>query len=65
MLCSVLDLGVIGVGYSIPIATFCGTMIAAGFYLSGVWKKNQIEVRKNSSCTGIRRYDIRRGNKAC
>lgn len=43
LLGTVLGYGVVGVGYSIPIATFCGSSIAAIFYFAGAWKKNRMD----------------------
>lgn len=44
LLGSVLGFGVIGIAYSIPIATIAGALIASGFYFSGVWKKTQVSL---------------------
>ncbi len=38
------DLGIKGIGYSIPAATCVGSVMALIFYLSGVWKKNKVEL---------------------
>lgn len=43
LLGTVLGYGVVGIAYSIPIATFCGGSIAAIFYFAGAWKKNRVE----------------------
>lgn len=40
----ILAMGVVGVGYSIPIATIVGSTVAGIFYFSGVWKKNAIKL---------------------
>lgn len=40
----ILDFGVIGVVYAIPIATLCGTIIAAAFYIGGAWKNNKVNI---------------------
>ena len=37
-----LDMGLKGIGYSIPAATCLGAIMAIGFYLSGIWKKNKV-----------------------
>lgn len=37
-----LDMGIKGIGYSIPAATCLGAIMALGFYLSGIWKKNKV-----------------------
>lgn len=37
-----LNMGISGIGYSIPLATVAGATIAFLFYLSGIWKKTTI-----------------------
>lgn len=38
------DMGIEGIAYSIPAATCVGSAMALIFYLSGVWKKNRVEL---------------------
>lgn len=45
LLGSALGYGVTGIGCSIPIATAAGAIIAGIFYISGVWKKNQVDLK--------------------
>lgn len=44
LLGAILGFGVIGVGYSIPIATAAGTLVVAIFYMAGTWKKNRVNL---------------------
>lgn len=44
LLGTILGYGVIGIGYSIPIATAVGSLIAAIFFYAGAWKNNKVNI---------------------
>lgn len=39
-----VSLGVVGVGFAVPIATFAGTAVVAIFYMAGAWKTNRVNL---------------------